>query len=187
MTVSAEKINVFYIGVDNPVSVSAAGVPSAQIKVSLDGGSIDRNGDGTYTVRVNSPGKATVRVSAPNINYSKEYRVKRIPDPTPLLGGVVQSGSIGNGSFKAHSALIPILKDFDFEAKCNLAGFTLVRVAKRQDPEVAANSGATISGNAKTIQSKANPGDRYIFQDVKCKCPGDAAGRNLGAVVFDIQ
>jgi GldM C-terminal domain len=79
------------------------------------------------------------------------------------------------------------LKDFDFDAKCQMAGFTLVRVAKRQDPEVAANSGATIGGNAKAIQSKANPGDKYIFQDIKCKCPGDGAARNLGQLVFEVQ
>lgn len=187
VTISAAKMNVFYVGVDNPVEISAAGVPSAQIKVSMDGGSLTRNSDGTYNAVCNSPGKATVRVSAPGINYSKEYRVKRIPDPIPMLGGTLQGGSIGNGTFKGHSALIPILKDFDFDAKCNMAGFTLVRVAKRQDPEPAANSGATLQGNAKTIQSKAAPGDKYVFQDIKCKCPGDAAARNLGQLVFDIQ
>jgi hypothetical protein len=53
LLVSASKMNVFYIGVDNPVEVSAAGVPSAQIKVSMDGGDISRNGDGTYNVNVN--------------------------------------------------------------------------------------------------------------------------------------
>lgn len=187
VTVSASKMNVFYIGVDNPVEVSAAGVPSAQIKVSMDGGNINRNGDGTYTVNVSSPGKATVRVSAPNINYSKEYRVKRFPDPVPLLGGTLQGGGVGNGTFKSHSALIPILRDFDFDAKCNMAGFTIVRVAKRQDPESAANQGATINGNAKTIQGKAAPGDKFVFQEIKCKCPGDGAARNLGQLVFDIQ
>ena len=187
VTVSASKMNVFYIGVDNPVEVSAAGVPSAQIKVSMDGGNISRNGDGTYTVNVTSVGKANVRVSAPGVNYSKEYRVKRIPDPTPLLGGKEKGGSIGNGTFKAHTAMIPMLLDFDFDARCNLAGFTLVRVAKRQDPEPAANQGATITGNAKTLQAKAAPGDKYVFQDIKCKCPGDGAPRNLGQLVFDIQ
>jgi gliding motility-associated protein GldM len=187
VTVSASKMNVFYMGVDNPVEVSAAGVPSAQIKVSMDGGSISKNSDGTYKVNVISPGKATVRVSAPGVNYSKEYRVKRIPDPVPLLGGTLQGGGVGNGTFKGHSALLPILKDFEFDAKCNMAGFTLVRVAKRQDPEVAANQGASIGGNAKTIQGKAAPGDKFVFQDIKCKCPGDAAARNLGQLVFDIQ
>jgi hypothetical protein len=121
------------------------------------------------------------------VNYSKEYRVKRIPDPVPLLGGTLQGGGVGNGPFKGHSSLLPILKDFEFDARCNMAGFTLVRVAKRQDPEVAANQGATIQGNAKTIQSKAAPGDKFVFQDIKCKCPGDAAARNLGQLVFDIQ
>lgn len=187
VTVSASKMNVMYVGVDNPIEISAAGIPTAQIKVSMDGGSLTRNSDGTYNATVSSPGKATIRVSATGINYAKEYRVKRIPDPTPMLGGTLRGGGVGNGTFKAHSALIPMLIDFDFDAKCNMAGFSLVRVAKRQDPEVAANQGATISGAAKAIQSKAAPGDKFVFQDIKCKCPGDAAARNLGQLVFDIQ
>ena len=74
-----------------------------------------------------------------------------------------------------------------FEAKCNLGGFTLVRVPKRLDAEFAPNRGARIEGQAATLQSKAVPGDRFIFQDIKCKCPGDAVDRNLGQLVFDIQ
>ena len=189
VTISAAKMNVFYIGVDNPVEVSAAGVPSAQIKVTMSGGDIGKNGDGTYTAKPTSgPGsKAIITVSAPGMNGSKEFRIKRIPDPTPLLGGKERGGRIGNGTFKGYGSLIPILEAFDFDAKCNLGGFTLVRVAKRQDPEFAPNRGARIEGQAATLQSKANPGDKYIFQDIKCKCPGDVADRNLGQLVFDIQ
>jgi len=62
-----------------------------------------------------------------------------------------------------------------------------VRVAKRQDPEFAPNKGARIDGQAGVLQGKANPGDKYIFQDIKCRCPGDVADRNLGQLVFDIQ
>jgi len=189
VTISASKMNVFYLGVDNPVEVSAAGVPSAQIKVSMTGGNISRNGDGTYTVQATGAQgtKAVVTVSAPGMSGSKEFRIKRIPDPVPLLGGKERGGKIGNGTFKGYSSLIPLLENFDFEAKCNLAGFTLVRVAKRQDPEFAPNRGARIEGQASSLQGKANPGDKYIFQDIKCKCPGDGADRNLGQLVFDIQ
>ncbi len=187
VTVSAAKMNVLYIGVDNPIEISAAGIPSAQVKVSMDGGNISRTANGTYNATVQTPGKAFIKVSAPGITYSKEYRVKRIPDPTPLLGGTLRGGAVGNGTFKGHTSLLPILQDFDFDARCNMAGFTLVRVAKRQDPEIAPNSGATISGNARAIQNKAVPGDKFVFQDIKCKCPGDVAARNLGQLVFDIQ
>ncbi|MFZ1456958.1 MAG: GldM family protein [Saprospiraceae bacterium] len=189
VTISAAKMNVFYLGVDNPVEVSAAGVPSAQIKVSMSGGDINRNGDGTYTVRpTGSPGtEAVVSVSAPGLNGSKKFKIKRIPDPKPLLGGKENGGKIGNGTFKGYSSLIPLLENFDFDAKCNLGGFTLVRVPKRLDAEFAPNRGARIDGQAAALQSKAVPGDRYIFQDIKCKCPGDVADRNLGQLVFDIQ
>jgi hypothetical protein len=121
------------------------------------------------------------------MNGSKEFRVKRIPDPTPLLGGKERGGRIGNGTFKVHEALIPMLENFDFDARCNLAGFTLVRVAKRQDPETQPNRGARFEGGAASLKAKAVPGDKYVFQDIKCKCPGDIADRNLGQLVFDIQ
>ncbi|MGB4960309.1 MAG: GldM family protein [Saprospiraceae bacterium] len=187
VTISAAKMNVLYIGVDNPIEVSAAGVPSGQINVSMDGGDISRNGDGTFTAKVSQQGNATIYVKAPNLNSNKIFRVKRIPDPTPLLGGKERGGDIGNGTFKAHEAVIPLLEGFDFDARCNLAGFTLTRVAKRQDPESAPNRGARIEGGAAALKAKATPGDKYVFADIRCKCPGDVADRQLGQLVFDIK
>ncbi|MFZ1703891.1 MAG: GldM family protein [Saprospiraceae bacterium] len=189
VTISATKMNVFYIGVDNPVEVSAAGVPSAQVKVSMDNGNISKNSDGTFNVTVDGPPgrEAIIRVSAPGVSYSKAYRIKRIPDPVPTLGPRERGGKIGNGTFKGLGGLVPTLEGFDFDARCNIGGFLLVRIAKRQDPEFGPNQGAKISGQAATLQSKAVPGDKYIFQDIKCKCPGDPADRNLGTLVFDVQ
>lgn len=189
VTVSATKMNVFYIGVENPVEVSAAGVPSAQVKVSMDNGNISKNSDGSYNVTVSGPPgrEAIIRVSAPGVTYSKAYRIKRIPDPVPTLGPRERGGNIGNGTFKGLGGLVPTLEGFDFDAKCNIGGFTLVRIAKRQDAEFGPNQGAKIAGKAADLQNKAVPGDKYIFQDIKCKCPGDPAERNLGQLVFDIR
>lgn len=189
VTISATKMNVFYMGVENPVEVSAAGIPSAQVKVSMDNGNISKNSDGTYTVTVSGPPgrEATIRVNAPGVTYSKNYRIKRIPDPVPTLGPKERGGNIGNGTFKGLGGLVPTLEGFDFDARCNIGSFTLVRVAKRQDAEFGPNQGAKISGKASELQNKAVPGDKYIFQDIKCKCPGDAIERNLGQLVFDIR
>jgi len=188
VTISAAKMNVFYIGVDNPVEVSAAGVPSAQINVSMDGGTITR-ADGIYNVVVQGPpGRdAKITVSAPGVSSSKTFRIKRIPDPVPTLGPKERGGKIGNGTFKGLGGLVPTLEGFDFDARCNIGGFLLVRIAKRQDPEFAPNQGAKIAGQAAALQAKAVPGDKYFFQDIKCKCPGDPAERNLGQLVFDVQ
>lgn len=192
-TISASKMNVFYIGVDNPVEVSVAGVPSNKVSVAMagaGGANIRKNSDGTYVVNASSPTPngqfAKVQVSAPGFSAEKDFRVKRIPDPVPTLS-MKRGGTMGSGTFKAQQGIIPVLDNFDFDAKCNIAGFRLVRVAPRQDAEIVSNPGQSYTPDAKRIASKASPGDRYFFENIKCKCPGDSAPRDLGTMVWNIQ
>ena len=193
VAISPTKMNVFYIGVDNPVEVSAAGVASSQIKVSMSGaggGTIKKNSDGTYTVNATKPTKkgefAKINVSAPGMNAGKDFRVKRIPDPVPKLSKS-RGGAMGSGEFKLQPGVFPVLENFDFDAKCNIVGFRLVRVPKRQDPQVADNRGGRFNAQAKDLIGKAKPSDKFFFEDIKCKCPGDIANRDLGGMVFNIR
>ncbi len=192
VAVSPLAMNVFYIGVDNPVSVTAAGVPSDKIKVSMGGsggGSIKRGG-GNYIVNVTQPTSAgqfaKVNVSAPGLNESRDFRVKRIPDPVPKLSKS-RGGGMSSGEFKVQPGVFPILENFDFDAKCNIVGFRLVRVPKRQDPQVAINKGGKYTSETKSLVSKAKATDTYFFEEIKCKCPGDPAARDLGGMVFKIR
>jgi len=189
VTVSADKMNVFYIGVDNPVSVSAAGISSNELKVSISGGggNITKVGSANYNVRVETPtDDCKIHVSGGGLSDSKLFRVKRIPDPVARLGNK-EDGQMGNGEFKAQSGLIAWLDNFDFDAKCDIQGFRLVRVPKRQDPIEELNSGGRYGSDAKRIVEQAKPGDTYYFQDVKARCPGDKAGRKINSLVFQIK
>lgn len=189
VTVSAEKMNVFYIGVENPVSVSAAGISSNDLNVSINGGggSIRRAGNGQFIVEVKQPtDDCRVNVSGGGMSDSKVFRVKRIPDPVARLGNK-EDGSMGNGEFKAQQGLIAWLDNFDFDAKCAIAGFKLVRVPKRQDPVEVLNNGGTYTSDSRRIVEQAKPGDTYYFFDVKAKCPGDNAGRKINSLVFNIK
>lgn len=193
VTVSASKMNVFYVGVDNPVEVSAAGVPSNQIKVSMGGageGSIKPSADGNYIVNVGRPTKlgefAKINVTAPGLNTSKDFRVKRIPDPVPKLSKS-RGGVMGSGEFKIQPGVFPVLENFDFDAKCDIVGFQLVRVPKRQDPQVSDNRGGRYSGETMELVKKAKPTDKYFYENIKCRCPGDPAPRDIGTMVFNIN
>ncbi|MDQ3015631.1 MAG: hypothetical protein M3R25_02775 [Bacteroidota bacterium] len=193
VSVSASKMNVFYMGVPNPVEVSAAGVPSAQVNVSMSGsggGSITRNGDGTFTVNVSSPTKlgefAYINVSAPGLSAKKDFRVKRIPDPVAKLSSS-RGGVMGAGEFKAQRGLNAVLENFDFDAKCEIMGYQLVRVPRRQDPQLAANRAGAYGGEARGLVDQAKAGDTYYFEDVKAKCPGDGSGREINQLVFKIN
>ena len=194
VSVSATKMNVFYMGVDNPVEVSAAGVSSNEMQVTMTGaggGKIKRNGDGTYTVNVDGPPTsptqaATIRVTAPGLTATKDFRVKRIPDPVARLSQS-SGGGMSSGEFKAQGGVGAFLDNFDFDARCSIDGFRIVRVPQRQDPEIATNGGARYTSEAQKIVDKARPGDRFFFENVKARCPGDKAGREINSMVFTIR
>lgn len=188
-TISAAKMNVFYIGVPNPVEVSVAGVPSNKVQVNMSGGggTIKRNGDGTYVVNVTTPtNDAKVTASAEGFSAAKGFRVKRIPTPVPKLSGK-RGGSMASGIFKAQQGVIPDLENFDFDAKCNIAGFELVRVPRRDDAQKIINRGGRYTGEAQRLIAKATAGDRFFYENIKCKCPGDSAPRDLGTMSFSIK
>lgn len=193
VAVSADKMNVFYIGVDNPVSVSAAGVSSNKLNVGISGeggGSISKVGSTNYIVKVTRPTKAGdfcyVTANADGLADKKPFRVKRIPDPVARLSNKA-NGSMGTGEFKAQAGVGAFLDNFDFDAKCLVSGFTLVRVPKRQDAVREDNDGPRYNAKCQGLVNQAKPGDVYYYEDVKAKCPGDATGRPINPLVFNIK
>ncbi len=189
VAISADKMNVFYIGVDNPISVSAAGVSSNDLRVGISGGGgqLDKTGSNTWTVKVSQPtDDCKITVSGGEMNATKVFRVKRIPDPIARLGNK-EDGSMGNGEFKVQKGLIAWLDNFDFDAKCAIQGFNLVKVSKREDPVEAVNAGGSFEGKAENLVQSAKPGDTFYFENVKARCPGDQAGRKINSMVFRIK
>ncbi len=189
VTVAADKMNVFYIGVENPLSVSAAGVSTNELQVSGSGGGIrlNRTGNGKYSATVSTPGKTNVRVSGGGLTATNfEFRVKRIPDPVARLSNS-SGGDMANGEFRAQGGVGAFLDNFDFDAKCQVTGFNLIYVARRQDPQISTNVGPRYTGDSRALISKAKPGDIYYFDNVRAKCPGDQATRKINTMVFKIR
>ncbi len=187
VTVSADKMNVFYIGVENPVTVSAAGVSSNDMKVNATGITLKKAGKGKFVATANRPGEAKITVSGGGLQATNfDFRVKRIPDPVARLSKS-SGGSMGNGEFKAQGGVGAFLDNFDFDAKCKIAGYNVTYVAKRQDPVESVNGGPRYNAKSKRLVDQAKPGDIYYFDNVKAKCPGDPAGRKINSMVFKIK
>jgi gliding motility-associated protein GldM len=192
VNVSADKMNVFYIGVDNPISIAAAGVSSNDVGVSAaGGGAVLKAGSNknNYIVNANQQGEATISVSdkkAGKTLGSFKFRVKRIPDPVVKLAGKL-GGAMGTGEMKAQLGLIPVLENFDFDAKCEIQSYILYYTKKRQDPAEIKGTGGRFADQALAAVKAAAIGDQYQFVDVKAKCPGDGAGRPVNSLAFTIK
>jgi gliding motility-associated protein GldM len=187
-SIQLDKMNVFYIGVDNPITVSAAGISSNELKVTPSGNiNLTPDGSNKYIVRATAAGEAKITLSGGGLSASEfAYRVKPIPNPVAKLGRL-QGGSMTVGEFKVQPGLIPVLEGFDFDAKCNIEAFRVIRQPKRDDPRPANNTGGGFGAEVQRIINEATPGDTYFFLDVKGKCPGDAASRALNTLVFQIR
>ncbi len=188
VSVSADKMNVFYIGVDNPVSVAAAGVASGDVRVSVTGAASKKSGNNkNLIVSGKSVGKSNVNVTAKGKTLgSFEFRVKRIPDPVAKIGGS-KGGRLRSNVFKSQTGLYAELENFDFAAKCGITGFEVLYIPKRADAVTSTNVGGNFTASSKKLVNLAKPGDNFTIRNIKGKCPGDNVSRDLGSMSFQIQ
>ncbi|MGO1520036.1 MAG: gliding motility protein GldM [Sphingobacterium sp.] len=185
--VSPDKMNVLYIGVNNPISVSAPGTPTDKVNVSMSGGSISGSA-GKYNVRVSSPGTARISVSAEvapgktQTLSSTEFRVKRIPDPTAQFAGKT-GGSMATVALKAQNALFAKLDNFDFDATFKITKFSMIIAKPRADAIVLSTSGNNLSSAMRSALNGITPGTRVIFDNIIAVGP-DGTPRQLNAVAL---
>lgn len=186
--IQLDRQNIFYVGVDNPVSILVRGVPEEAVRIEAAGVRLQQTADGKYIVQANTVGEGVITVSGGNLKPVKyTYRVKRIPDPVMRLGGRHTSGYLSNGEFKAQPGLFADMGYFDFDTRCTLLSYRVARVRGEALLAEAVNTDARFESAAKAVVAQATPGDTYYFDEIKVKCPGDAAARVVEGLMFRIR
>ena len=190
VVVSPTKMNVLYIGVDNPMKISVPGVGQNDVTASLEGaGTLTKAADGTYVATVTGVGKCKINVSAKidgkvQAMGSEEFRIKRIPDPIPMTSGKLRGGNVQPGTMKAQSGIIALLENFDFDARFNVVSFQVVYSSKGEIFK-AEGQGAGFSSNMKSFIDRAKPKDIIFIDEIKVVGP-DKQPRKLGQIAFTI-
>lgn len=185
--VSPDKMNVLYIGVPNPVSISAPGIAKEKLKVSISSGSLSGSA-GHYTANVTTMGTATVTVSgeiAPGktaVLGSSLFRVKRIPDPKPQFAGR-GGGNVSSVNMRAQDRIFAKLDNFDFDAKFNVTRFSMVVIKPRQDAITMNATGNEFSAQMKQVMNTVTPGTMVVFKDIIAVGP-DGSQRGLDPITF---
>jgi gliding motility-associated protein GldM len=134
ITVKPSKMNVFYIGIDNPVDISVPGNPE-KILPNISVGSIAPEGDHWKVYGLPKGVKeATVTVSAVfggktrSMGDSK-FRLKTIPNPVAEIASTHNEGVVNRNVLMASPYLFAAMPpEFDFDLKYNVTGFTFSTV-----------------------------------------------------------
>lgn len=190
-SISADKMNVLYIGLPNPISISAAGVPAEAVNASISVGNIRKQSAGNYIVTVANPGRAIINVIA-NVDGknksmgSKEFRVKMIPDPV-LKVGVNKSGTMKAADFKVQGGLRADLENFEFEGvKYDVVSYRVGIEARGRDYVEGEANSAYFPSNVVGAVRSLRAGDQVYFDNVKVKGP-DGIVRNMGNTSFKLN
>jgi len=193
IAIEPEKMNVFYIGVDNPIAVSAAGVSPTDLVVNATGGGVTKTGGagGKFVLRFTTPGECSISVSAKTKDGTKpqgppkKFRVKKIPDPVAKVGGKTGNVEMKKAELAAIGGVGAELAGFDFDARFTVVSFELSAVVKgalKSEP----CQGNNLSGSAKQILSSAGVGSKIFIENVKAKGP-DGTIRSIPGVTIKVK
>jgi len=181
MVVSPTAMNVFYMGVDNPVSISVPGVANENIIATVTGGNeLLKTGNGTYIMKIqkNSPMEVDVNVSARMTNGEMKnmgkmnFRVKRLPKPYARFGEITTSGRMSKAVVDAQLGLVVSYDpSFLFNIVATTKSFNIVVIHPNRDSEDTAQKGTGrfTEETIDFIKKKVKKGDRLLFENIRAE------------------
>ncbi|NBU80719.1 MAG: gliding motility protein GldM [Flavobacteriaceae bacterium] len=187
--ISADKMNVVYRGLPNPMTISFAGISDDKVSASAPG--LTRaTGNGKYNLNPGSGTEVKVSVTAklPDgkpVSDSKIFRIKNIPAPAGAIGGTVglQKGAKSRLEVSQVSA---VLQDFLYDLTFQVTRFSF----KVPGQAAIIVSGDRVNAQCKAALARASKGDQISIFDIKTKIVGTTAAivpKDAAPVLYEIQ
>jgi gliding motility-associated protein GldM len=191
-SIALDKMNVLYIGVDNPVTIAASGAGDDKIGFSITGGggTYTKQGGGKYMVRVNSvTDECWINVSVDGkVAGKSKFRVRTIPKPIAIIGPYESGSNVPAGAFKAQSGVGAFVKDFPFELQYRVTKFTISADTDDgyiDDASVNGNSWSS-DANATRIINSLKSGRTVMIDEIYAVGP-DGRTQHLPSLVYYIK
>lgn len=181
---TADKMNVLYRGLENPMSGNILGADNSQLSLTATNATV-RGSSGKWVVIPTTGTTVTLTLSGRGpkgaISQQFTYRIKGIPAP--------QGQIRGKGDVKMPASSIPNQKveatipDFDFPINITVTGFK-VRVPGRAGVYIKGNSMSEAAGLVKGLR----PGDNVAVYDIEATASGIGNQRlkNISNVTIEV-
>ena len=185
--ISADKMNVVYRGLPNPMTISIAGISDNNVTASAPGlknlgkGKYDLNPGAGTEVMINVSGKMT---DGKSVSDKKVFRIKNIPAPLGAIGGK-EGMQKGAKSRLQASQITAVLPDFLYDLKFKVTQF----VFKVPGQASIVVNGDRLSPQCIAALARVSKGDQVTISDIKSKV--DGAGsiivKDAAPAIYEIQ
>jgi gliding motility-associated protein GldM len=176
--ISADELNVVYVGLPNPISVSVGGVDPKNVNVSVTGGGV--------SLRASKPGQYNAIIPTRNGNEcminvtaklpdgrtvsmgSKKFKVRNVPRPVFKAGSVGFSGPISLSAMKVQANAVAALDNFVYDGvKYDVLSYRFTCIGRRTNgPKSVVVNGSSLSAIAAYLKM-LGPGDLIQFDQIK--------------------
>ncbi|MHA7941958.1 type IX secretion system motor protein PorM/GldM [Formosa sp. 3Alg 14/1] len=173
-TISADKMNVVYRGVSNPMTISFAGIADNKVTASAPGLK-KASGVGKYVMNPGQGREVTIKVNGtlPNgngVSDNATFRIKDIPSPTGTIRG--EDGNVTMQRNNLEIATIGAkLDDFDFDLPLQVTSF---KIKIPGQPTITVG-GTKLNSKASAALRKARRGDGITIFDIKAQISGNSS------------
>ena len=191
-SISATMMNVFYAGIDNPVSIAVSGVPQQSIQATMTNGTLVKSGD-HWVAHSSAIGKeCTISVTAEldgtrtNVG-SATFRVRKLPDPTPFIAWRDAQGNIqeykggkpfAKGTLLAARGLDAAIDDDLLKIDYRVVSFEMVLFDQMGNAMSERSAGANFSDRQRAAMRNMKHGKRFYISRVKATGP-DGVTRDI--------
>ncbi|MDC3276282.1 gliding motility protein GldM [Flavobacteriaceae bacterium] len=169
--ISADKMNVVYRGVQNPITISIPGIQDSKVRASAPG--LKRLRGSKYNLFPGNGREVKINVSGTlpdgnNVSSVSSFRIKDIPKPAGYFRGqsgafTIPKSSLERGSVEAR------LEDFDFDLPLKVQSF---RFRAPGQPSMVI-SGDKLNSKAINTLSRIKNGQTVIISDIKVIIPSN--------------
>nr|WP_320117638.1 gliding motility protein GldM [uncultured Marinifilum sp.] len=189
VVVSATKMNVFYVGVDNPVSISAPGFSSDRVRATMTNGKLLKKGNNYIAKPKAAFRNAKVSVEADFDGEWRplrtvEFRVKPIPDPIAKIADM-NGGSIKKNLLLAQSGVEAVMENFDFDLEFKIERFTVSTIVKGYTVDQTSRS-RNFTNEQIGLLRNLKRNQKVYFENIRAIGP-DGEARNLAPIIFKIK
>lgn len=192
VSVSATNMNVLYVGVENPISFAVAGVSGEDILPSISCGTLKagpQRKNWIATVPQNCE-EAKIEIAVRTEQGLKRlgyqaFRVKKVPDPTPIIIGA-KSGFIPKELLLQNGKILANMPDdFDFELNFKVISFKMALQRGFNQYSFESKNDKLTEEMKKEIKN-TNKGQVVIFDDIQVADP-DGEIRTLMPLILTIH
>ncbi|MCF6214128.1 MAG: gliding motility protein GldM [Flavobacteriaceae bacterium] len=187
--ISADKMNVVYRGVPNPITISMPGISNNKITATADG--LKRIG--TSENYMMNPGKGRkidivvvgVRSDGIKVRSSRQFRIKDIPAPVGTIRGQLGNDVLKMPKSSLNNATIgATLPDFDFDLNLRVLSFS-IKVPGKPTLNI---KGKRLNEAGKRALSRARRGDNVMILNIKAKLLGNEGYylKKISPVIIEI-